>query len=165
MFDDPPPAARRAVFPCISEKEDEMSRTTIRNLVIAATLTLLIGVIVTTCRPAPAQNATGSDVRIASAHQFTQRYSQSRLSGWNVRASAAGVDCAVLFVRANIILEDSMIEAMHYGAGAYDIYDGGVQHFYRERAFRGVAYQDSSGRVWTYGAVNATEAEALKPCR
>lgn len=125
----------------------------------------MVTITFTTCRPAPAQSVTGSDVRVASADQFTQRYAQSRLSGWNVRASAAGTDCAVLFVRANIILEDSMIEAMHYGAGAYDIYDGGVQHFYRQRAFRGVAYKDSSGRVWTYGAVDETEAEALTPCR
>jgi hypothetical protein len=57
-----------------------------------------------------------------------------------------------------------MVEAMHYGAGAYDIYDGGVQQFLRERAFRGVAYKDGSGRVWTYGAVTQNEAEALVPC-
>ena len=58
-----------------------------------------------------------------------------------------------------------MIEAMHYGAGAYDIYDGGVQHFYRVQTFRGVAYKDGSARVWTYGAVSAAEADGIRACR
>lgn len=116
---------------------------------------------VLSCTPNP---ATSHDLRVRDADLFTQRYAQSRLARWNVRASAAGKDCAVLYVETSMILEDSMIEAMHYGAGAYDIHDGGVQQFLRERAFRGVAYKDRSGRLWTYGAVTPTEAERLARC-
>jgi hypothetical protein len=64
-----------------------------------------------------------------------------------------------------MIMDESMIEAMHYGAGAYDVYSGGVQQFCRERTFRAVVYRDPSLRTWTYGAVNETEAETLQPCR
>ena len=57
-----------------------------------------------------------------------------------------------------------MVEALHYGAGAYGVYDGGVQRFSRDRAFRGVAYKDSSGRIWTYGNVSVAEVAAMKRC-
>ncbi len=93
----------------------------------------------------------------AAARLFTQRYAQSRFKAWNVRAAAVGGDCDVLLVETSIVLEDSMIEAMHY--------EGGVQRFYRDRRFRGVAYKDSSGRIWTYGGITTAEAETLKPCR
>jgi hypothetical protein len=106
-----------------------------------------------------------SNAYVTAANTFTQHYSQSRLARWNVRASAAGSDCAILIVQTSIILEDSLVEAMHYGAGAYAVYDGGVQNFYRKGAFRGVAYKDSTGRVWTYGATTVAEAHSLKPCR
>jgi hypothetical protein len=113
------------------------------------------------CAPKP---VTRSDIQIRNAGLVTERYAQSRLSRWNVRASAAGSDCAVLFLETSVILEDAMVEAMHYGAGAYDVYDGGVQRFSREHAFRGVAYKDRSGRVWSYGAVTPAEAERLASC-
>lgn len=142
-----------------------MTRLSPRNVAAGVTLTLFFTIVVAMCRPAPAPRANASDGRIAAAHHFTELYSKSRLSGWDVRASAAGNDCAALFVTTSIILEDSMVEAMHYGAGPYDIHDGGIEHFYRESSFRGVAYRDASGRIWTYGAVNAIEAEAFVPCR
>jgi hypothetical protein len=116
-------------------------------------------------QPASPGISTPRDTRIAAAHAFTGRYAHSRLSGWDIRASAAGADCDVLFVRTSIILEDSMIEAMHYGAGAYDVYTGGVQQFCRDRTFRGVAYKDASEKVWTYGAVTIGEGESLELCR
>lgn len=105
-----------------------------------------------------------NDARVTAASFFTQRYSHSRLAKWNVRASAAGRDCGVLLVETSIVMEDSMVEAMHYGGGAYGVIEGGVQRFYRERSFRGVAYKDSSSRIWTYGDVTREEAEALKRC-
>lgn len=61
-------------------------------------------------------------------------------------------------------MEDSMIEAMHNGWGAYAVYDGGVEHFYHERTFRGVVYQDASGRTWAYGNASPDEASSLTPC-
>jgi hypothetical protein len=101
---------------------------------------------------------------IAAAHDFTDRFAHSRLSRWKVRAGAAGDDCAVLTVDVSIILDESMVEAMHYGAGAYAVYGGGVERFVRDRAFRAVAYKDASGRQWAYGLAPG-EAESLQPCQ
>jgi hypothetical protein len=116
------------------------------------------------CGPHP-RSAPQRDLRVGAASLFTRRYSQSRLSGWNVRATAAGGDCGVLLVETSVLMEDSMVEALHYGAGAYGVVDGGVQRFSRDRSFRAVAYKDSSGRVWTYGDVTAGDAEKLTRCR
>ncbi len=105
-----------------------------------------------------------TDPRATAASVLTQRYAHSPLAAWKVRGSTAGADCDVLLVETSVIMEDSMIEALHYGAGAYGVVDGGVQRFYRQCAFRGVAYRDSSGRLWTYGGVTQEEAERLKRC-
>lgn len=102
---------------------------------------------------------TDRDVRIAAARTLTDRYAVSRLGAWGIRASAAGADCGVLFITTSLILEESMIEALHYGAGAYDVYAGGVQQFSRDRSFRGVAYKDASEKKWEYG-----EVDSLAPC-
>ena len=104
------------------------------------------------------------DARIDAASLFTKRYSRSVLSVWNVRGAAAGADCDVLVIETSVVMNDAMIEALHYGGGAYGVVDGGVQRFYRDRAFRGVAYRDSAGHVWKYGNVTRNEAETLKPC-
>lgn len=143
-----------------------MSRTAARSIAIILSMLLLMAVI--TCesnRMKTPRKPTAADGRIAAANAFTRRYAQSRFSGWNIRADAAGADCDVLLVNTSVVLEESMIEAMHYGAGTYDIYDGGVQHFCREQTFRGVAYKDGSARVWTYGAVSTAEAEGMTACR
>ncbi len=105
------------------------------------------------------------DRHIAAANVLTRRYEQSRFSSWNVRAHAAGSNCDVLFVRTSNVLDDSMVEAIHYGAAAYDIVTGGVERFSRDHAFRGVAYQDESERVWTYGTLTRAEGELLERCR
>ena len=125
-----------------------------------ALLSAVLLLLVTTCRPAPAR-----DGNVAAASTITRHYAQSRLAAWNVRASAAGEDCGVLLVEAAVILDDSMVEAFHYGAGAYDVVEGGMDRFRRDRAFRGVAYKDSTGRVWTYGGVTVPEARQLARCR
>jgi hypothetical protein len=126
-----------------------------RKLMITLGIAAAIGASCKSNRPAP----TNYEKRIADARVFTTRYSQPAIANWNVRAHAAGSDCAVLFVETSIILEDAMIEAMYYGAGAYEpIYPGGVQRFSREHAFRGVAYKDVSGRIWTYGRISRDEA-------
>ena len=103
--------------------------------------------------------------RITDAGAFTHRYARSRLARWNVRAHAAGADCGVLFVETAIVMEDSMVEALHYGGGSYDVYQGGVQQFWHDRAFRGVAYKDSTGHLWTFGNVSDAETSALAVCR
>jgi hypothetical protein len=105
-----------------------------------------------------------SSNHVAAANVFTDRYAHSRFAGWKVRASARGRDCDVLLVETDMVMEDSMVEAMHYGAGAYGVVDGGVQRFYRDRSFRGVAYKDSSGRIWAYGNVTAQDAATLPRC-
>ena len=105
------------------------------------------------------------DKRIAAAKQLTKRYEHSRFSAWKLRARAAGADCDVLFVQTANVLDDSLVEAMHYGGNDYQMVEGGVRQFSHDRKFRGVAYQDASERIWTYGAVTPTEGESLEPCR
>lgn len=143
-----------------------MTRTAIRNIAIILGL-LFVGA-AATCESDRLKSqpmSTAAVDRIEAANAFSRRYTQSRFSRWNIRANAGGTDCDVLFIKTSVPLEESMIEAMQYGAGSYDIYDGGVQRFYRDRTFRGVAYKDGSERVWTYGAVTVAEAEKMILCR
>jgi hypothetical protein len=102
---------------------------------------------------------------VDAAGFFTERCSRSPLSVWDVRGAAAGAGCDVLLVETSVVMNDRMVEALHYGAGPYGVVAGGVQRFYRDREFRGVAYRDSAGHVWKYGDVSRTEAETLKQCR
>jgi hypothetical protein len=124
-------------------------------------IVLVTTIVVASCdaRPSPA-----GESRINSARWLTQRYSQSRLARWNVRAGAAGKDCTVLLIKTSMILDDSLVEAMHYGSGPYDIYPGGVNRFYRDRTFLGVAYEDRSRRIWTYGEITSANAEKVARC-
>ncbi len=115
-------------------------------------------------QPRPHSAAPDTAHHIAAAHDFNDRFAHSRLAAWKVRAVAAGSDCDVLSVDVSIILDESMVEAMHYGAGAYEVYGGGVDRFVRDRSFRGVTYRDASGRQWAYG-LTPNEAESLQPCR
>jgi hypothetical protein len=109
--------------------------------------------------------SSSNNGRIVSARFLTQKYSQSRLAVWNVRASAAGRDCDVLLVDTSVIMEDSMVEALHYGGGSYNVIEnGGVERFCRARSFRGVAYRDSTARIWAYDGVTADEVQRLKRC-
>lgn len=143
-----------------------MTRNVARNLAIVLGL-LFVGA-AATCESShldtPPPRSAAATERMDAADAFSRRYTQSRFSRWNIRANAAGADCDILLIHTSIVLEESMIEAMQYGAGAYDIYDGGVQRFYRDRTFRGVAYKDGSERVWAYGAVSVAEAEKMTPC-
>lgn len=103
-------------------------------------------------------------LQVTAAARLTQRYSQSQFASWHVHASAAGRNCDVLLIDTSLIMADAMVEAMHYGAGSYEVYAGGVRQFCRDRAFRGVAYRDASGRIWTYGNVPTAGRETLAPC-
>jgi hypothetical protein len=123
----------------------------------------LIAVLITLAAAA-CNSSQSADVHVQAAELITRLYSRSRLSEWNVRATAAGPDCRVLVVKTSMIMEDSMVEAMHYGEGAYDVYTGGLRNFMRERGFRGVAYSDPTGKTWTYDGVTSLEAEVLTPC-
>jgi hypothetical protein len=126
--------------------------------------TASMAVILCSCYARPQLTANHRDMHVAAANEFTERYSRSRLAAWNVRAHAAGTDCDVLFVQTSIIMEESMVDALHYGAGAYAVYAGGVQRFCRDRSFRATAYGDPSGRVWTYGEITAAQSTNLRPC-
>lgn len=117
-------------------------------------------------RPTEAQPTAPRPAQIAAADEFTERYSNSRMEGWRIRANAVGRDCTVLLVRTAIILEESMVHAMHLGSGSYDVLPGGVDRFYRHEAFRGVVYTDPSQRIWTYGNVTLDDERLLgKACR
>lgn len=131
------------------------------------TVLLLTTMILIACesrRPEPPRVPMADLDHSDSVNSFNTRYRNSRFSQWDLRASAAGSRCDVLLVQTKILLDEPMIEALHYGAITYDPYEGGVQQFSRDRAFRGVTYRDPSGRVWAYGAVSVREAEKLAPC-
>lgn len=126
---------------------------TIRCLMILALLAAM-------CESRPRSSSN----HVAAANVFTDRYAHSRFAGWKIRATARGRDCDVLLVETDMLMEDSMVEAMHYGAGAYGVVEGGVRRFSRDRSFRGVAYKDSSGRIWAYGDVTAHDAATMPRC-
>jgi hypothetical protein len=107
----------------------------------------------------------GESARVTAAARFTREYAHSQFAKWKVAAVAAGEHCNVLVIGTAITMEGSMVEAMHRGASEYGIGGEGVQRFYLEKAFRGVAYRDASGRIWTYGAVKESEVGELTPCR
>jgi hypothetical protein len=107
----------------------------------------------------------GVKERVVAAQLLTSDCAASRLSALKVHASAAGSDCGILFIETPMVLEGAIVEAMHYGNGAYELYHGGFYQFSRARAFRGVTYKDGSGEVWFYGNVSRSEAESLRPCR
>lgn len=132
--------------------------------ILAILLLAALGVLTCEFNRRGATPAPSNDPRLAAARTFTNLYAASRMKRWDIRAAAAGSDCNVLFVRTSLVLEDSLIEAVHYGAGDYDVYKGGVQQFYRDHHYRGVAYQDTSNRVWTYGDVTIAEGETMRPC-
>ena len=162
-----------------------MNRSSRRYLTIALALTVMAILVIAAgvlARAAPGDHSTAQppaaavartsivapmtseSVRIAAANLLASRYGRSRMYDWNVRVNAAGPRCAVLLVEVGVILDDSMAEAMHYGVGSYVVYDGGVQRYYMERGFRGVAYRDSSGKTWAFGSLSETEADTLVPC-
>lgn len=124
-----------------------------------------VGLAVCLIACAPRQQPSPRQDRMNAATLFTRRCATSRLAKWNIRGIAAGADCSVLLVDTSMVLDDSLTEAIHYGTGAYAVVDGGVRHFTRERAFRGVAYRDRTGHVRTYGDLMTGEAEDLQPCR
>ena len=101
---------------------------------------------------------------VASAAELTARYGTSYLGAWHVRGHAAGADCNVLVVETSVVLEESQVEALHYGSGAYDVVPGGVQQFARDHHFRGVIYNVCTGGVWHYGVGNL-EASRLQACQ
>lgn len=119
------------------------------------TVTLLL---LFSCRAAP-------DGHVTAASALTRRYADSRFQKWNVRASAAGRDCSVLLVETSIVLDESMVEAMHYGTGPYAVEGRGLQNFSREGGFRGVVYRDPTERVFPYGDLRDEDPRSLPPCR
>lgn len=113
-------------------------------------------------RPAQAAPRPPRGARVLAAAELTKLYANSRLKEWEVRATVTGKDCRVLFVQTPVIMEKTMVEAMHYGTSTYSADGRSIDQFSREREFRGVAYRDGSGNVWTFGAVTSEETEP--PC-
>lgn len=86
----------------------------------------------------------------ADANDLTARYGSSRFAKWRIRGKATGPDGSLLCVSIGIVVDDSMIQALHYGSGLYDVYPGGIQGFMKDRRFRAVTYTDKTGRKWGY---------------
>jgi hypothetical protein len=112
-------------------------------------------------QPRPATH----DRFVAASQRLTDAYAASRMAKWSFHAHAAGSDCDVLVLETPMILADSVVDAIHYGAGGHAVPPGGVYGFARERGFRGTAYTDRSRKFWTFGDVTPAEAAALEPCR
>jgi hypothetical protein len=100
-----------------------------------------------------------------AARRLTQRYINSPMASWDMRASAAGAGCNVLLIETGMVMETSLVDAIHYGVAAYSFLPGGVKQFGRTNSFRAVAYKDASHYVWKYGDITDAEAQALTPCR
>lgn len=129
--------------------------------VLAAVVSLAVG-----CQRSADQTAgsksSSAKARVVAASDLARIYGASTISEWRIRARAADGD--VLVIEMAVIMEPSMIEAMHYGTGGYGaIVEGGVQRFYREHGFRGVAYRDGSDKIWTFGAASEGAAASLSP--
>ena len=103
-------------------------------------------------------------VRREAAAQLTDLHKRSRLAEWNIRAHTAGPACNILLVEIGIVIDESFIEAMHYGHGSYGVVENGIQYFYLEHGFRGVVYQDKSTKRWSYGELSDAEAQKVAPC-
>jgi len=97
--------------------------------------------------------------QITAAEELTALYSKSVLVPWGVEAVAAGVDCKVLFVHVAVIMDDRMVEALHYGGGRYSVTPDGLERFYREHGFRGIAYEDDGRRQWVSGDMRRAEKD------
>lgn len=119
------------------------------------TVTLLL---MFSCRAVP-------DGHVTAASALTRRYADSRFRKWNVHARAAGRDCRVLLVETSIVLDESMVEAMHYGTGPYAVEGRGLQNFSQEGGFRGVVYKDTTERVFPYGDLRDEDPRSLLPCQ
>jgi len=99
--------------------------------------------------------------RIQAADQLTEAYAHSRFADWHIYATAAKEDCSVLLIHVtNLTLEDSLVEGLYYGAGAYGVTPGGLNRYYQDQGFRGLVFNDGSDKMWTYG--NVTESEMRK---
>jgi hypothetical protein len=143
-----------------------------RNSVIVATLVVCAACTSdSTPTPplAPRASATvvraplGEDQRVTAATDLARLYAKSKLAAWDVTAVAIGSDCGILFVATPVVMEETMVAAMHYGAGSYRVIEGGIDRYSRQSRFRGVVYRDGSGMVWPYG--DASKTEPLTPCR
>ena len=123
---------------------------------------LILAIFATACETQPQPD--GRHERVAAAAMLTTRYAREPFTKWRIRADAAGMQCDVLVINANIILEESMVDALHTGVGDYGVVSGGLRRFSSERAFRAVAYRDATGRVWAYGGVSAEDAVRMRRC-
>lgn len=126
---------------------------------------LLLSLALAACACTASDAERTHDPRIEAADYFTERYEHSRFAKWNFHATAAGHDCGVLIVETSQTMDDSLVEAVHYGAGAFAIVDGGVENFLHKRGFRGVIYRDITQRHWTFGVVPEADAKEIEPCR
>jgi hypothetical protein len=142
-----------------------------RNHVIVATLIVCLACSSdSTPTPPIARGASAvvraplsDDQRVVAAGDLARLYAKSKLARWDVTAAAAGADCGILLVATPVVMEETMVAAMHYGAGSYKVMEGGIDRYSRQSRFRGVVYRDGSGMVWPYG--DASKTEPLTPCR
>jgi hypothetical protein len=116
-------------------------------------------------RPVDVSDATAKDLRGSAALRLTTTFASSHLRGWDIRAFAAGEDCAVLLITFYVRMDPPMIDALHRGSAIYgQILPGGIREFVAENGFRGVVYRDGYDTTWRYGQVREREVTSLKSC-
>ena len=142
-----------------------MTKRRIFGIATMTTLILAVDSEIRTAAPDHVESSVVHRNHAADADELTAEFAHSRFAGWHIRGTAVGNDAAVLCVSIAIVLDDSMVEALHYGGGFYDVTAGGIQGFMRAHRFRGVVYVDKTGRVWKYGLVSASEAHAAEILR
>jgi hypothetical protein len=98
---------------------------------------------------------------VIASEELTMRYTRTPVE---IRATAAGGDCLVLLVQSKTPLNDNTVEALHYGSPDYKGYPGGVRQFAIDHEFRGVAYRDAHGTLWTFGSTSEKEAREVHQC-
>ncbi|HSY50411.1 MAG TPA: hypothetical protein VLC46_16485 [Thermoanaerobaculia bacterium] len=118
-----------------------------------ARLATLLILFATACH----QQSSAGRERIASAAALTKIYAGSRVSGLRLEAKAAPMDRSILLIRIGIPVDDSQVEAIHYGTGSFGVTPNGIRRFYLDHRFRGVIYQDATGATWAYGSVRTEE--------
>jgi len=124
-------------------------------------LAVAVACIAMACRP---RVISPEEFRNDAATFLTGRYADSRIAHWRVRARTAGPECTVLHLHLAIPADDATIESLHYGSGPYDVVPGGINRYFRDNAFLGVAYEDQNERIWTYGGISRKDFRSMDRC-
>lgn len=84
---------------------------------------------------------------ILAADELTGMFHVHPLDEYRITAYASGQDCTTLLLTSTIVLDDNMVEDLHFGGGV-PAYRNGVMGFALARGFSRVKYVDTWGKTW-----------------